>query len=258
MQNSQQNAFCCTKHYSFHMNFQLSCANLWNRRQLKSEKDDLQFCDVPMLSLWEKVQCVCLRGVFFLCHCLHVSLKTLKSHFKGMKMFWSHWNVECWRRQFSGAPYFVTVTHFWRNEKKNRDSNCMLSVALALKFRKRTGHLSTHLIVDLGFLASFAWRITWRTVANAREMFASACRCSKGNVLVRECQKWDSEKEWPFKLTVLVHVGLEALAEAAGAALVAVRLVDGTAALGVALRLTGVHPVPVDGPFEEARATCKF
>ena len=58
-------------------------------------------------------------------------------------------------------------------------------------------------------------------------------------------------------LTVLVHGGLEALGQPAGPALVAVRLVDGAAALELALRLARVHAAPVDGPLEETGAACK-
>ena len=58
-------------------------------------------------------------------------------------------------------------------------------------------------------------------------------------------------------LTISVHGRLEALFEPAGPALVPVRLVDGAAALVVALRLARVDPVPVDAPLEEPRATFK-
>ena len=56
-------------------------------------------------------------------------------------------------------------------------------------------------------------------------------------------------------LTVSVHGGLEALFEPACPALVPVRLVDGAAALVVALGLARVDPVPMDAPLEESRAT---
>lgn len=57
-------------------------------------------------------------------------------------------------------------------------------------------------------------------------------------------------------LTIFVHVGLEALGEAAGAALVAVRLVDRAAPLHVAARLARVHAVAMDRPLEEPRTPC--
>ena len=56
----------------------------------------------------------------------------------------------------------------------------------------------------------------------------------------------------PIRLTVSVHGRLEALFEPASPALVPVRLVDGAAALVVALRLARVDPVPVDAPLEES------
>ena len=56
--------------------------------------------------------------------------------------------------------------------------------------------------------------------------------------------------------TVLVHVGVEAPGQAAGAALVAVGLVDGAAALQLALRLARVHAALVDAALEEPRAPC--
>lgn len=52
-------------------------------------------------------------------------------------------------------------------------------------------------------------------------------------------------------LTILIHVRVEALGEPAGAALVPVRLVHGTATLHLATRFAGVHSVPMDRPLEE-------
>lgn len=54
-------------------------------------------------------------------------------------------------------------------------------------------------------------------------------------------------------LTVFIHGCDKALVEPTGAALVPVRLVNGTAALQVALRLARVHPVAVDAALEEPR-----
>lgn len=54
------------------------------------------------------------------------------------------------------------------------------------------------------------------------------------------------------KLTIFIHISLEALRESAGAALVPVRLVDRTAALHVPASLARVHPVSVDRPLKES------
>ena len=51
--------------------------------------------------------------------------------------------------------------------------------------------------------------------------------------------------------TVLVHGGLEALVEPAGATLVAVSLVDRAASLQVTGSFAGVHSVAMDTAFEE-------
>ena len=59
-----------------------------------------------------------------------------------------------------------------------------------------------------------------------------------------------------FSLTIFVHVGVEALVEAACATLVAVRLVDRTLSSSVALRLARVRTTLVNAALEEARASC--
>jgi hypothetical protein len=56
-------------------------------------------------------------------------------------------------------------------------------------------------------------------------------------------------------LTVFVHGGLETLVESAGPTLVAVRLVNRTAALQVSGCFARVHSIPVNTSLEEARAT---
>lgn len=56
-----------------------------------------------------------------------------------------------------------------------------------------------------------------------------------------------------MKLTILVHASLYALGQSTGATLIAMGLVDHTAALG--LGLAHVLAVLPDGPLEEARAT---
>ena len=59
-----------------------------------------------------------------------------------------------------------------------------------------------------------------------------------------------------FSLTIFVHVGVEALVEAACATLVAVRLVDRTLSSCVALRLARVRTTLVNAALEKARASC--
>lgn len=59
-----------------------------------------------------------------------------------------------------------------------------------------------------------------------------------------------------FYYTVFVHVGGEAFVQAAGAALIAVRLVDRARVFQLALCLARVDSVAVDAALEEARAAC--
>lgn len=56
-------------------------------------------------------------------------------------------------------------------------------------------------------------------------------------------------------LTILIHGGVETLAKATGAALVAVCLVYGALALQVARGLAGVHAVTVNAALEEPGAS---
>lgn len=62
--------------------------------------------------------------------------------------------------------------------------------------------------------------------------------------------------EVEVSLTVLVHGGLEALVESAGAALVAMCLVYRTVALVLSLRFASVHTVTMDAALEETGTTC--